>query len=112
MNFTNDDKITVTLPVAKGLIEAVANDDADDVARTLADVAFPETLAVILAAAVDPLLLNDARFELVQYDHPALCYHAGRYENGDRDMLARRCWVHRQRIQPTIDAGLMKAITR
>lgn len=91
-------KCQLTVPMAQSLVAAVAADDADSVARILADVAFPEALAVILAAAVDPLLLEDADFREVQYDHPALSYHAGRYENGDRDMLARRCYVHRQSI--------------
>lgn len=112
MKFTPDDQIAVTLPVAKALIAAIEADDAQAVARAVSDVAFPKALAVILAAAVDPLLMLDAPFSEVQYDHPALSYHAGRFENGDRDMLARRCFVHRQSIQKTVDAGLARRLGR
>jgi hypothetical protein len=95
---TTDLKIAVTIPVAEALIRACREENVDQVTEILADVAFPNALAVILAAAIDPLLLLDADFQQVQYEHPALCYHAGRYENGERDLLAVHCYVQRQKI--------------
>lgn len=95
---TTDLQIAVTIPVARALIDAIQDENRDQVTRVLDDVAFPTTLAIILAAAIDPLLLDDADFQQVKYDHPALSYHAARYENGDRDMLAVHCYVHRQKI--------------
>lgn len=108
-----DFQVAITIPVAEALISAVQREDRDKITRLLDDVAYPKTLAVILAGAIEPLLLMDANFHDVQYDHPALSYHAGRYENGDRDLLATHSYVHRQSIPDSALAiGPMPATRR
>lgn len=102
MNADTEVSIAATVPVAEALIEACANRDGAAVATILKDVAFPDVLAIMLANEINPLLLDDANFDQVKFDHPALSFHAGRYENGDRDMLAVRCYVHRQSIRPEL----------